>query len=604
MKERDMWGTFMDSQKIENILNLSLDVTEMEREKSQILGVGFDETERTWELIIKYHGDIMRAASDVVRIEPLIPGYAIVTIIESLIESFTGLEEVEYIEKPKRLYFSVLNGKRASCVPQVTDREPFLTGKNTITCIIDSGIDYYSREFRNEDGTTRILRLWDQTLIPNAERGQLPPEGFFSGVEFTREQINEALAQPSRREGEQIVPSRDISGHGTAVAGIAAGRSGVAPESQLLIVKLGNPREDSFPRTTELMRALAYCINTAVFYGMPVAVNLSFGNTYGDHRGTSLLERYIDNVSEMWKCVICIGSGNEGASRGHTGGQIEEGRDTTVELAIAEFETSLNLQLWKNYVDTYTVEIISPSGQRIPIDWSIIETLRVTVENTQLLIYAGKPAPYSLSQELFIDFIPLGDYISSGIWSFVLHPVRIVTGEFDFYLPSAVTRNIGTGFFMPLPDVTLTIPSTSAKAITVGAYDADFQSYVDFSGRGYVFQNGESIASGNGAEWIIGMAKPDLVAPGVNITSVQAGGGSFGSETGSFTGTSFAVPFVTGSAALMMEWGIVRGNDIYLYGEKLKAYLIRGARELTGGELFPNPMLGWGALCLADSIPL
>lgn len=147
----------------------------------------------------------------------------------------------------------------------------------------EEGIDYHSQEFRNEDGTTRILRLWDQTLEANAERGQLPPEGFLSGVEFTREQINEALAQPSRREGEQIVPSRDISGHGTAVAGIAAGRSGVAPESQLLIVKLGNPRENSFPRTTELMRALAYCINTAVFYGMPVAVNLSFGNTYGDH---------------------------------------------------------------------------------------------------------------------------------------------------------------------------------------------------------------------------------------------------------------------------------------------------------------------------------
>lgn len=116
--------------------------------------------------------------------------------------------------------------------------------------IVDSGIDYENSDFRNTDGTTRILALWDQTI----QNGK-PPEGYHIGTEFTSEQINEALSMEVKEERYRIVPSRDTSGHGTAVAGIAAGNGrgskngkyrGVAPEAGLLIVRMGEQgKQDS-----------------------------------------------------------------------------------------------------------------------------------------------------------------------------------------------------------------------------------------------------------------------------------------------------------------------------------------------------------------------
>ncbi len=173
----------------------------------------------------------------------------------------------------------------------------------------------------------------------------------------------------------------------------------------------------------------------------------------------------------------------------------------------------------------------------------------------------------------------------SVIWTLRLIPRRIVTGEYNLWLPSQAALNTDTRFLASTPDVTLTIPSTAAGVISVGAYNDSYQSYAAFSGRGY--------------EGRLGASKPDLAAPGVDIITTKAGGGYE-----AVTGTSFAAPFVTGSAALMMEWGIVRGNDPYLYGEKVKAYLQGGARRLPGFEYFPNPQVGYGALCVADSLPL
>ena len=586
----------MENQKLENLLNLSLSVPEDERMKSSQLSVGFEEESRRWELIVKYNGDIKRFQSNLIRIEELIAGYAIVTLPENLIEAFADLDEVEYVEKPKRLYFATLMGKRASCVPEIAVRDPFLKGKGVLVAVIDSGIDYQNPEFRNREGETRIRYLWDQTLVSSQNTGT-PPEGFSEGVEFDKTRIDEALKSDTP---ESIVPSFDSSKHGTSVAAIAAaggnlseGRyQGVAPESELIVVKLGSPLPDSFPRTTQLMRALTYVVKKAVELGKPVAVNLSFGNTYGSHDGTSLLERFLDNVSEIGRTVICVGSGNEGAAGGHVSDFFSSQQPRRIELNVGNYQSSFSVQLWKEYVDRFSVALISPSGVREEIDTLRTGTQTIIMEQTRILLYAGEPSPYSVNQEIYFEFLPEQSYINRGIWTFELRPLSVVTGNYDFYLPSSAALSADTRFFTPTPDKTLTIPSTASKVITVGAYDASYEAYADFSGRGYPMQSitGQSVYQGS--------IKPDIAAPGVAINTIAPGGVPV-----QVTGTSFATPFVTGSAALLMEWGIVRGNDPFLYGEKVKAYLRRGARPLRGELNYPNARSGYGALCVADSLP-
>ena len=149
-------------------------------------------------------------------------------------------------------------------------------GKGILIAVLDSGIDYTHPEFRNPDGSTRILAIWDQTGKEN------PPEGFDQGTEYSREEINDALGRKEKSFSEAL-PTKDISGHGTAVAAIAAGNSGVASQAQLLIVKLGNPGPDSFPKTTELMMAVEYAYRKAIEVQMPLVINLSFGTVYGPH---------------------------------------------------------------------------------------------------------------------------------------------------------------------------------------------------------------------------------------------------------------------------------------------------------------------------------
>lgn len=486
--------------------------------------------------------------------------------------------------------------KDISCIPQVTQRSPNLSGKGVIIAVLDSGIDYFSPEFRLANGKTRILAIWDQAAKPNEEKGQLPPEGYREGVLYTRERIDEALATDSREKGFEIVPHRDTSGHGTAVAGVAAGtKTGVAPEAELIIVKLGTPLPNTFPRTTQLMRGITYAVNMGVALDRPVVINLSFGNTYGDHRGGSLLERFIDNASEIGRTSIVIGSGNEGNSNGHTAGTALE--IANVELAVTQYETGLSVQLWKHFNDRFRLRILSPGGEELILETNQLDTVRKTLEQTQLLCYIGEPLPYSVNQEIFIDFIPQKTYINEGIWRFELTPVDVITGEYRFYLPSYAVRNAGTGFFLPTPEVTLTIPSTSMRAITVGAYDPRRQNYADFSGRGYVYRYEEGRTTGQNIPFGIAFNKPDLVAPGVDITVLTPEG-----TYEQVSGTSFAAPFVAGSAALLMEYGIVRGNDIYLYGQKLKAFLTDGVRKLPGVIQYPNDMVGWGALCVGESI--
>lgn len=575
----------MTSQKIENLLNLALDATGTERLRSVNLQVGYNEMTNTWDVIILYSGTLERVSETAESVTPLLKNFAIVRIREENIEKLASLEEVIYIEKPKRLFFEVADGRRVSCIDAVQTPRFRLTGKGVLIGVIDSGIEYANADFRQEDGATRIRFLWDQTVEGT------PPEGYRIGSEFSAEQINEALQQPNRTMRLQKVPSVDSSGHGTAVAGVAAGNGrnsggryrGTAPDAELIIVKLGNPGGAGFPRTAELMQAVDYIVQKAEMLQMPVSVNISFGNTYGAHNGTSLPERFLDAAAQIGRTLISVGTGNEGAEAGHTSGFVREGEETSVPLGVQERQGAFSLQIWTDYTDVIGVTIKTPSGERVGPIREVMGTQRFLTGKTEILLYYGEPSPYSGLNEIFLEFLPVDDYVNSGEWNIILVPEQIVTGRFEMWLPASYTLNEGTAFFYPTEELTLTIPSTASRVLTVAAYDADTMSYANFSGRGRKSQNNQ---------------KPDLAAPGVNVVSVQGEEGY-----ASFTGTSFAAPFASGGAALLMEWGITEKNDLFLYGEKAKAFLRRGARELPGYDSWPNNQLGYGALCIRDSIP-
>ena len=591
-------------QKLENILNLALETPEEEREQTESLNVGYSAETRSWELIVKYHGSLDRLREQNIVVEELIAGYAILTVPEALVDMVSDTPEIEYVEKPKRFYYGQTFPAGTSCFPPVTMRTPFLNGRGVLLAVLDSGITWDLEVFRKADGSTRIRYLWDQTASEGTDdvRYGKMPDGFSIGTEYTAEEINAAL-QMHTWDRYRLIPSRDLSGHGTAVAGIAAGRSadglytGAAPEAELIVVKLGSPGnnggvEEGFPRTTEILRGVTYALWKARQLNMPLVINLSFGNSYGSHDGSSLLERFLDNASEIGKTVICVGSGNEGAARGHFAGNIE--KDSRIELAVGNYERSLNIQLWKNYSDVFRIRLQSPGGEEAELTTNIQGgKYTLKLEQTRILVYLGEPLPYAVAQEIYLEMIPVtGSYINAGIWTIRLEPVMTVTGQYYLYLPAGNGRGDSTGFYRSTPQVTLTVPSTAAKVITVGAYDPVYDTYADFSGRGYA---DSTRTIGVAAA---GLTKPDLVAPGVNIQAPDV----YGTFTPT-TGTSFATPIVSGAAALLMEWGIVRGNDPFLYGEKIKAYLRKGARPLRGEMEYPNDRMGYGRLCVADSLP-
>ena len=640
------------SEKLESSLQLALDTPQAEREASASLNTGFNEADKTWELIVKYNNSpnfLSYVNSRQIQTDLLLSGYAILTIPESEIPALTRQPFLEFVEQPKRLFFADRAGLSASCIPanrifynalpDVSEPPFTLTGKGVLIGIIDSGIDFTNPDFRNPDGSTRIRALYDiqQNKIFSREDINLYLQSeAFEGVN------NPNLQNEASSENVTISLSRaiDFSGHGTAVAGIAASNgasskgyfegaasetsagyenssagyagslAGVAPEAELLVVKLGQDIPDSFPRTTQLMKAVNWTVLTATEMGMPISINISIGNTYGPHDGSSLLETFLDAAAEVGRTSICVGSGNEGSDRGHTSlifGQNETGTKY-IPLSIGDYETGLTIQLWKNYSSDCSVALVAPDGTVYPVvetfptltgtflrpAASLDRSLTISTTGETILVYIGTPVPYSINQELYFDFIPKAEYLTRGIWQFRIEKIVSNPLSLNLYLPVGLTRSLETRFVDPDTSNTITIPSTASRVITVGAYDPYTDLVPDFSGRGYILEQLVTDREATGTSTFFQTrVKPDLVAPGVNIVSNDLLGGY-----STFTGTSFAAPFVTGGAALLMEWGIVRGNDRYMYGQKIKATLQRLARQLEAYPSVPNEVSGYGALCL------
>ncbi len=581
------------NQKLETSFQTALGATSAELEKSSSLSFGFSPATNVWELIVRYTGDIKSSLSPFpsVLYYELLGGYAILYVPALLIDTISALPNIIYVEKPNALFFEMYDAKRVSCISSVQTANPTgYSGKGILVGIIDSGIDFTHPDFRNPDGSTRIVALWDQTLDPpvSDSNASLVPSAV-----YTAETINASILASTPEERFSLCPSVDLSGHGTHVAGIAAGNGsasaglfrGVAYEASLIVVKLGAPYALGFPSTTQLMRAVDFCVRESLRLQMPLALNLSFGNTYGSHSGTSLLETYLNFAATQNQCSISVGSGNEGIGDGHTGGMLSTDQSQTVEFAISDYSTSLSIQLWKAYEDDLLISVTGPTPRASFLLFPSSGISRHRLGQTSVLVNYGEPSPYSIFQEIYMDFTPELDYLDAGIWTITLIPRKIQNGTWEMWMPASAVRNSGTRFLTSTVATTLTIPSTASAAITVGAYDSATDQLAAFSGRGNT--------------WGTDQQKPDLVAPGVEITSCAPGGGY--TER---SGTSMATPFVTGCCACMMQWGIIDANDPFLYGEKLKAYLRKGARTLPAFPVYPNPATGWGALCLKDSFPL
>ena len=494
-------------------------------------------------------------------------GYGIAEIpIENLVVLATS-PEIQYIELPKSLYADDYESNRASCITQLNSSE--FNGKGVLIGFIDTGIDYTHPAFRNPDGTTRIEYIYDLD------------EG---GKVYTKEQINEALKSS---DPYSIVNSTDITGHGTHVVGIACAGGkidkqyyGVAPESSIAMVKVARSR---FALSTQIMKGKKFLIDKGKELNMPLAINMSLSTNDGAHNGSSLLEQYISTVSATERVTIVIAAGNEGEAAHHVGGTLEEVND--VYFNISSDESIVVINLYKSILPQLSIELISPYGigtGEILVKEGVNEG---TIGNSRYSIYLTGPKPFDVSGEIGIILTGINGFVSSGQWKITLRKLNKYDGNFDMWLPISEGLNVNTKFLEPVVYKTLGIPATVKNVISVGSYNYLVDIISPFSGRGEKY-NGQYI-------------KPDIVAPGEGIYSAIPNRG-FDKKTG----TSMATPQVTGAAALMMQWGIVNGNDPYLYGERVKYFLILGSKKTRQDIEYPDAGWGYGELCLRESINL
>ena len=526
------------------------------------------------ELVVLYGDNFLRFKNSVdvigAKVEDLGYGFGILIIKVNDLNRIIELEGLQYIELPKILYTSAYDSNRASCIPSVWNNYN-LTGEGILVGFLDTGIDYTHNAFKDAEGNTRIEYIYDLE----------------NGVVYDKNKINEALKS---EDPFSIVPEIDLSGHGTHVAGIAcAGGNinfdnyGVAYKSSIAMVKITGENSLRAALSTQLMRGLKFLMDKSNEINKPLVVNISLSTNDGSHNGSRLLEKYIQTFTQLQKAVIVVAAGNEGNSAHHVGGKMKKEED--LDLNIGDGEKGIILDFFKPVLVDVSVEVISPTGISTgPIELSESYKERF-VGREKIVVYSTGPKPFDIQGQTTISILPLGDTITSGGWRIIVRKLNNYEGYFDIWLPIAEGLNERTRFLQPSVYNTLGIPATVEGVISVGSYNFLNNNLSAFSGRGVVRP-----------EWLI---KPDLVAPGENILSTVE---EQGFDTKS--GTSMAAPQVSGICALLFEWGIIRNNDPFLYGERIKYYLIKGAKRTIFGEAYPNPDLGYGFVCLDRTMEL
>lgn len=504
-------------------------------------------------------------------LEDLGYGFGIVTVKASDIRKISQLEGVQYIELPKVLFTSDFDSNKACCVPSAWDRYG-VSGEGVLVGFIDTGIDFTHPAFKDEAGNTRIDFIYDL-----GEEKKV----------YTKAQIDEALKSPNPYS---VVNVRDPLGHGTHVAGIACGGGpipkqnyGVAFKSSIAMVKTTREGFLNFALSTQIMRGIKFLVDKSNELNKPLAINISLSTNDGAHNGTSLLEQYIETICRLERVAIVVASGNEGEAAHHVGGELNE--LNIIPISVSDSEPALALQLYKPLLVELSIEIINPLGQRSG-EIVISEGYReLNIGIDKCIIYNTGPKPFDINGEISISLLPTSDFLSAGEWKINLKVLNNYRGIYDMWLPISETLNPKTRFLQPSVYNTLGIPATVQSVISVGSYNYMTNTFSAFSGRGKLYKTS--------------FTKPDVVAPGEDILSAVPGG-NFDTKTG----TSMAAPHVTGICALLLEWGIVKGKDPFLYGDRLKYYLSKGAKRSRTEITYPDPSWGFGTVCTYDTLEL
>lgn len=479
-------------------------------------------------------------------------------------------------------------------------------GKGVLIGLVDTGIDYRSPLFQNPDGTTRIAGIWDQSVpieedvLPAGVPDYYPMGGSSYGTEYTREQINKALASD---DPLSLVSTQDTIGHGTFLAGLAAGSSipqedftGAAPEAELAVVKLKPakkylrdfyliPSDAPAFQENDIMMGIKYLRMMADRLKKPLVILLAMGSNSGSHIGTSPLSQVTQNYSGFFGIITVIAGGNETGAAHHFYASIPAGteyEDVEIRVGKEEAERGFVLELWAADADTYTVGFISPSGERIsriPIIANNETSIPFLLDATTITVNYQLIEAESGSQLIFMRF----QTPAAGIWTVRVYNTQRFKGTFHMWLPVQGMISEETVFLRPDPYSTITVPGNSRLPITVGAYDTSTGGIYIHSSRGFTPNQ---------------IVKPELAAPGVNILGPSVGRKP-GSDTPmtTRTGTSAAAAITAGAAANLLGWGIVEGNYPTMSEASVKSYLIRGAQR-NPALTYPNREFGYGTLDL------